>query len=371
MAAIDDAYRLLEIIIEQEGAKRVPDVAGMTQEAKREAYNVLASRGWVDPTYYQGDFEMMQGRVLEVTDKGRAALRERLQRAENDDGTTSSWSLDERKRNREALLEALHQAAGGSTGQPIDSGKEAVALGFTELQARGLRNDLRGRGLITIVNTAGYVLLTGEGVDEAERLINPPRDPAPTSSVAFGDHASNVIIQQGSQHVATPMSPPPRSDGALARAVRFVGRHLGAFIIGTLASLAATILAIRYLSDDEPVTLRIVNEVTDGATNMREDDQPIWLSSEPTNACAADPECSIRAPDLTTGTHVRAECDAVADQPMTNGMTDDPIDDNNPNLRSSRRWYGVQYRGELLFINEVFTEVIGGSAGDLRLCDYN
>src|SRR5690606_8428229 len=115
-----------------------------TQAEKREAYKVLASRGWVEPTYYQGDFQMMQGRVLEVTEKGRAALRERLDNVEDDDGTTSNWSSEDRRRNREALLQALHRAAGGSTGQLVDSTKEAVALGFSELQARGLRNDLRG-----------------------------------------------------------------------------------------------------------------------------------------------------------------------------------------------------------------------------------
>jgi hypothetical protein len=358
----------MEEILEHEGAPRVPDVPGMSDADKREAYKHLSMQKWVEPTYYQGDFVMMQGTFLRVTDRGRAALQERLAATEDDRGTTAGWSVEERTANRERFLKALHSATGGSTGQPVDSEAVAGRLGFSALQARGLRNDLRGRGLVRQLNTSGAIVLTAEGVDAVERLLHPPPPAPPMASIAVGDNASNVVIQSGSNNTAAPTTAP--NDVAITtRAIRFIGGHAWQFALGVAASLVATVIAIHYLSDTEPVTLRIVNEVTNGATNMREDDQPLWLSSHPDNACAADDRCSIPAPDLVTGTHVTADCDAIASEPMTNGMVDDPVDDDNPGLRSSRRWFGIRYRDKRYFVNEVFVEIIGGDVASLRSCE--
>ncbi len=73
-------------------------------------------------------------------------------------------------------------------------------------------------------------------------------------------------------------------------------------------------------------------------------------------------------PARSTGTRVEAVCEAVSDDPMTNGMIEDSVDDNNPNLRSSRRWYGLRYESRLYYLSEVYTEVVGGSVASFDAC---
>jgi hypothetical protein len=85
---------------------------------------------------------------------------------------------------------------------------------------------------------------------------------------------------------------------------------------------------------------------------MREDDLAAYLSTVPENFCRAD--CALPGTDVRSGTELQATCQAEGDR-TTNGQDDNPIDDVNPGLFESTRWYGIQLPdGRFGYISEVW-----------------
>lgn len=84
------------------------------------------------------------------------------------------------------------------------------------------------------------------------------------------------------------------------------------------------------------------NLVTNGASQMRED-VPAYLSTVTRNFCKRD-GCAIGGTDMNTGRALTAYCTVIGDR-TTNGQDNSAIDDGNPGLYTSTRWYGIQWDG--------------------------
>ncbi|GAA3821763.1 cutinase family protein [Nocardioides panacisoli] len=99
--------------------------------------------------------------------------------------------------------------------------------------------------------------------------------------------------------------------------------------------------------------ITVYNKVTNGATAMREDTSPAYLSTVTRNFCKRD-GCAIAGTDVITGDVITAYCTVSGDR-TTNGQDNSAIDDSNPGLYTSTRWYGVQWNGATRgYISEVW-----------------
>jgi hypothetical protein len=104
----------------------------------------------------------------------------------------------------------------------------------------------------------------------------------------------------------------------------------------------------------QPATRTIVvdNRVTNGPTQMRED-TPAYLSTVTRNFCKRD-GCALPGTDMGSGAAITAECTTFGSR-TTNGQDNSSIDDGNPGLYSSTRWYGVRWGdGRFGYISEVW-----------------
>lgn len=118
----------------------------------------------------------------------------------------------------------------------------------------------------------------------------------------------------------------------------------------------------------QPTTRQITvdNRVTNGATQMRED-TPAYLSTVTHNYCKRD-GCALSGTDVGSGNTLTAECTLAGDR-TTNGQDNSSIDDSNPGLYSSTRWYGIRWGdGRFGYISEVWiaSQFRGGLS--LRVC---
>lgn len=105
------------------------------------------------------------------------------------------------------------------------------------------------------------------------------------------------------------------------------------------------------------------NRVTNGPTQMRED-VPAYLSTVTRNFCKRD-GCALAGTDMGSGAVIAAECTVLGDR-TTNGQDNSSIDDGNPGLYSSTRWYGVRWGdGRFGYISEAW--IRGDFRGGLGL----
>lgn len=101
--------------------------------------------------------------------------------------------------------------------------------------------------------------------------------------------------------------------------------------------------------------ITVSNRVTNGSTQMREDDQLAYLSTRTTNYCRRD-GCVIAGTEVGSGHVWTASCQTQGDR-TTNGQDNSDIDNNNPGLASSTLWYGVRLGdGTLGVVNEVWID---------------
>ncbi|MGC4864735.1 hypothetical protein ACLQ3B_04775 [Micromonospora sp. DT53] len=90
-------------------------------------------------------------------------------------------------------------------------------------------------------------------------------------------------------------------------------------------------------------TIVVQNQVTNGATGMREDSSQAYLSTQTAPKCRLN-GCMIPNTWLSTGDSLTAIC-WTNGQEMTNGMRYDPVDDGNPGLVTSALWYRARAAG--------------------------
>jgi surface antigen len=112
--------------------------------------------------------------------------------------------------------------------------------------------------------------------------------------------------------------------------------------------------------------LTIDNRVTDGA-GMRED-TPAYLSTQTKPYCKRD-GCAVPNTDRISGqTYESAVCTVIG-QRITNGQDNSAVDDGNPELYTSSRWYGVRLAdGTTGFISEVFVRATDRGGLGLPAC---
>ena len=97
----------------------------------------------------------------------------------------------------------------------------------------------------------------------------------------------------------------------------------------------------------------VQNRVTNGAQAMREDSTPAYLSSRPAPFCKRD-GCAVPGTDMGSGATITALCQTDGPR-MTNGQDNSGIDDANPGLATSSRWYRARTgEGREGFISEVY-----------------
>jgi hypothetical protein len=112
-------------------------------------------------------------------------------------------------------------------------------------------------------------------------------------------------------------------------------------------------------------TLTVSNQVTNGATLMREDSRQAYLTTSPRGHCSTL-GCNIAGTGRSTGgTWSPAVCQ-TSGETITNGQTSSASDDTNPGLVTSNRYYGVWLPdGGLGYTSEVW--VVAGQRGGLGL----
>jgi hypothetical protein len=99
-------------------------------------------------------------------------------------------------------------------------------------------------------------------------------------------------------------------------------------------------------------TITVYNQVTNGATQMRED-TPAYLSTVTRNYCRSN-GCMVGGTEVGTGARLTAVCQVRGDR-TTNGQDNSSIDDGNPGLYTSNLWYGIRWGdGRFGFISEVW-----------------
>jgi hypothetical protein len=108
------------------------------------------------------------------------------------------------------------------------------------------------------------------------------------------------------------------------------------------------------------------NRVTNGPTAMRED-SPAYLSTTMRNFCKRD-GCALPGTDMGSGAVITAEC-TVGGNRTTNGQDNSTIDDGNPGLYTSTRWYGIRWGdGRFGYISEVWIRADFRGGLGLRSC---
>lgn len=87
--------------------------------------------------------------------------------------------------------------------------------------------------------------------------------------------------------------------------------------------------------------ITVYNKVTNGATQMREDPIPVRLTTKPWKLCSSR-GCNINGTERSTGQKYDAAVCWTTGDPTTNGNNGSSVDDGNPNLYSSDRYYRVK-----------------------------
>jgi hypothetical protein len=113
-------------------------------------------------------------------------------------------------------------------------------------------------------------------------------------------------------------------------------------------------------------TIIVDNRVTNGPSQMRED-TPAYLSSVTRNFCKRD-GCALGGTDMGSGAAILAECATLGSR-TTNGQDNSAIDDGNPGLFTSTRWYGIRWSdGRFGFISDVWIRHDFRGGLGLRAC---
>lgn len=113
-------------------------------------------------------------------------------------------------------------------------------------------------------------------------------------------------------------------------------------------------------------TVIVSNQVTNGATRMRED-TPSYLSTLTRSGCRKA-GCMLSGTELGTGDQITATCQIRGNR-VTNGEDDSVVDDNNPGLYTSTLWYGIRWPdGRFGYIAEVWLRAADRGGLGLQTC---
>jgi hypothetical protein len=161
------------------------------------------------------------------------------------------------------------------------------------------------------------------------------------------------------QHTVSVSTAPPERGGGGG------GRHTVRWAIaGVVAAGIVTAGALLMTDGPNPperLTLTIDNRVANGRV-MREDDQPVVLTSRPWNRCG-DRGCNISGTNRWSGGVYDGAVCQTRGESMTNGndTAGGSADDDNPDRYSSVLFYGVRLsNGKTGYVSEVWVRERGG-----------
>ncbi len=167
---------------------------------------------------------------------------------------------------------------------------------------------------------------------------------------------------------ATPLGPPDGIDRPQRRERRRRLVALGGIL---LAAVIAGLAIWRLVQPPDPLTqpggvITVYNKITNGATAMQEDNNPAYLSTVTQNACRRF-GCALPGTEMSSDAKITAVCQIQGDR-TTNGSDGSTDDDANPNLNTSRLWYGIRWSdGRFGYISEVWIQA--SDRGGLGLPD--
>jgi hypothetical protein len=199
----------LQAIADCEPCDRVPKVEHLDGETQRELVSRAAHLDWIDARVFMGDGTLPQGEVLRLTEEGRIALREGIQRQDAGIPETDDISISERRERRARVMESIYELAGGAR-KVVDRSDIAKTLDWEEPRVRPVVRYLVDRELLSYETLAGGVSLTARGIDEVEEAMSPQSEGTENLAglrVITGDVAGGVQVVQGDHarvhHVAS------------------------------------------------------------------------------------------------------------------------------------------------------------------------
>jgi hypothetical protein len=111
--------------------------------------------------------------------------------------------------------------------------------------------------------------------------------------------------------------------------------------------------------------VHVHNMVTNGASEMAPASDPVVLTPVPRYPCDCD-EAYV-SPPLANDHELIASCFAVGTR-VTNGNDGDPVDDHNPGLVESTRWYKVDWGTAEGWISEAWVRPAERGGLGLETC---
>lgn len=150
----------------------------------------------------------------------------------------------------------------------------------------------------------------------------------------------------------------------LERAPRFDPIQVGAIAV---LLLSVAVLLVNAFSDEDKRSapdpenegsgkiLRVYNKVTSGPERMREDIEPVTLSTKPVAFCGGRDVCIEETERETGGTYDAAVCQREGEA-ITNGQDTGGSDDDNPGLFTSKLYYGVRLDDTFGYVSEVWID---------------
>lgn len=173
MSTDDDLMNLLEGISKNEPCDRVPDVQGVDRAAIGPLMGRAYRAGWINVSSYVGDGIIDNGPPLMLTGRGRAALADAIHKQDANASEPTGVSVDEKRRNRTSVMEALYDLTGGNTRSVVQTQSIAGLAGLSENETKPVVRYLQERGLLDYVSFGGWVSITSKGVDEVEEAKSP------------------------------------------------------------------------------------------------------------------------------------------------------------------------------------------------------
>ncbi|MFD4675450.1 helix-turn-helix domain-containing protein [Lentzea sp. NPDC058450] len=102
-----------------------------------------------------------------------------------------------------------------------------------------------------------------------------------------------------------------------------------------------------------PMALEVQNKVALGATDLREDTTPVYLSTKTVGSCARN-NCKLEGTEVTSGALLVATCHTTGAE-LVNYNLDAPDSKSNPNAARSTLWYRVRTpNGISGYLSEVY-----------------
>ncbi|MEV6237807.1 helix-turn-helix transcriptional regulator [Lentzea sp. NPDC051838] len=106
---------------------------------------------------------------------------------------------------------------------------------------------------------------------------------------------------------------------------------------------------------DRPMVLEVQNKVALGASDLREDTTPVYLSTRTIGSCSRH-GCKLEDTEVTSGALLVAVCHTVGAE-LVNYNLDAPESKTNPNAARSTLWYRIQMPGGSSgYLSEVYVK---------------